>query len=194
MTPTDPRVTLRGARLDFRPVTPDDAAYVLKLRSDPAHAAHLSPVTGTVADQAAWIARCKAREAAGEEVYHVIQRKDATPCGLVRLYDIRAETFTWGSWILDAGKPAKAALDSAVMVYDWGFTRLGLGRAVFAVDRANARVLAFHDRFGATRTGADARDIHYVYDRDRFLADRPGFRRVLGADPRGPGRRAFTSR
>ena len=90
----------------------------------PADNVHLSKVTGTVGDQRRWIADYKAREAAGREFYYVIARSDGTRCGLVRLYDIGPDRFTWGSWILDHNKPPKAALESAVRIYDIGFGRL----------------------------------------------------------------------
>jgi hypothetical protein len=84
----------------------------------------------------------------------------------VRLYGIdrAAGTFTWGSWILDAAKPPMAALDTAVRLYRHAFDDLGLTRAVFDVRAANARTLAFHDRFGARRTGSDGRDVFFVLE------------------------------
>ncbi len=159
---------IAGARVDLRPVRVEDAAYIHGLRTDPAYNAHLSPVSGTADDQAAWISSYKEREAAGGEIYFIIERKDGKPCGTVRLYDITADSFTWGSWILDEGKPAKAALDSAMLVYRVAFERLGLERAVFDVRRDNARTLAFHDRFGAMRVGEDDLNIYYTYEKEAF--------------------------
>ena len=79
---------MTGSRLRLRPVMPEDAAFIHGLRTDPAYNTHLSPVTGTVDDQRAWIEAYKVREAAGEEIYYVIERRDGVPCGVVRLYDI----------------------------------------------------------------------------------------------------------
>jgi RimJ/RimL family protein N-acetyltransferase len=97
----------------------------------------------------------------------------------VRLYDIEGDRFTWGSWILDANKPPKAALESAVLIYDIGFRAFGKARAVFDVRRDNARTLAFHRRFGATETGTDDQNVYFTYPRDRFLADRPSHLAVV---------------
>lgn len=157
-----------GVRVDLRPVEVGDAGYIHGLRTDPAYNAHLSAVTGTAEDQAAWISAYKQREATGEELYFIIERKDGQPCGTVRLYEITSDSFTWGSWILDEGKPPKAALDSAILVYRMAFERLGLRRAVFDVRKDNARTLAFHDRFGAPRVRDDDLNIYYVYERDTF--------------------------
>ncbi len=169
-----------GVRLNLRLIEPDDAGYVYGLRTNPAYNAHLSEVTGTVEDQRRWIEGYKSREAVGREYYFVIERRDTgTPCGVVRLYDISSDSFTWGSWILDHNKPTKAALESAVLIYRIAFERLSLSRAVFDVRRENDNTLSFHRRFGATETHADDRDVFFVYPRERFEADQEGLAAAL---------------
>lgn len=164
--------TVEGVFLRLRPVQVDDASYIFRLRSDPRYATHLSPITGTVEDQRRWIQNYKEREAEGLEIYYVIERRDEIPCGLVRLYNIGSDIFTWGSWILDENKTPKAALESSLLSYDVGFNKLGLRKAVFDVRRNNHHALAFYRRFGAVETGADDQDIFFVYERERFLVDR----------------------
>lgn len=169
-----------GPSLRFRLIQPQDANYVYTLRKDPAYNQHLSEVRGTAEDQRRWIEGYKTREAQGLEYYYVIERRDdARRCGLVRLYDIDTDHFTWGSWILDHNKPPKAALESAVLIYDVGFSFLGLARAVFEVRRDNDRALAFHRRFGAQETHADAVDTFFTYSREIFLHDRAAHLAVL---------------
>jgi RimJ/RimL family protein N-acetyltransferase len=160
-------LVLTGYRVILREAGPEDAAYLHGLRTDPTLAAHLSPPPPSVAAQRHWLEGYAARAAAGIERYFVIHRRDdGRPCGAVRLYriDRAASTFTWGSWILDDAKPPMAALDSAVRVYRHAFDDLGLTRAVFDVRADNARTLAFHDRFGAQRTGTDGRDVFFMLD------------------------------
>lgn len=170
---------IEGPSLVLRLITPDDAAYVHGLRLDPAYNAHLSEVRGTVEDQRVWIEAYKAREAAGQEFYYIITRSDGTRCGTVRLYDITGDSFTWGSWILDRNKPPKAALESAVLVYEVAFKVLGIERAVFEVRMDNLNTLAFHRRFGATETHRTDHDIFFTYPRARFDADRDGYFALL---------------
>lgn len=165
---------VNGLRLRLRPVELSDAAYIHGLRTDSALNAHLSAVTGTVADQRAWIADYLRREAAGHEVYFVIERRaDGQSCGVVRLYGIAADRFTWGSWILDAGKPPKAALESAILSMGFGFEVLSLEQAEIDVRCGNHHAIAFYRRFGATETGADGLNLYFTHQRARFLADRP---------------------
>ena len=122
MTSTPPSV--EGIFLRLRPVEPADAQYIHQLRTDPRYNAHLSPVTGSVDDQRAWIERYKQREEHGAEIYFIIERKDERPCGTVRLYDFTDDSFTWGSWILDETKPPKAALESVLLSLYHGFDTL----------------------------------------------------------------------
>ena len=170
---------VEGPNLTLRLIEPEDAPYVYSLRTNPLYNSHLSKVTGTVDDQQQWIASYKAREAAWQELYYVIEQKDGTRCGLVRLYDIEAGSFTWGSWILDENKPRKAALESALLVYEIGFERLGCDRAVFDVRSDNNHTLAFHRRFGANETDADELNVYFYYARSTFNADRVIYLKLL---------------
>lgn len=167
------RVT--GPNLVLRLITPDDAEYVHQLRTDPAYNAHLSQVRGTMEDQRRWIEAYKAREIERRELYYVIERQDGVRCGLVRLYEITPESFTWGSWILDSNKPRKAALESAVLSFGVGFDGLSLKSAFVDVRRDNDKALAFYRRLNMTELRQDDRDIFFIYPRERFEADRQGF-------------------
>lgn len=175
------RVSLRvdGVQLSLRLVQPEDAAYIHELRTDPAYNGHLSTVTGTVEDQRNWIEVYKTRETVGTEFYFVIERKDQVRCGVVRLYDITDDQFTWGSWILDHNKPRKAALESAVLIYRYGFEVLGLSRSIFDVRRGNEKTLAFHRRLKATQIDEDDQNIYFVYSRAQFTADKSAHMDVL---------------
>ena len=164
---------IMGQRLRLRLVTPEDAPFIHGLRTDPAYNRHLSPVTGTVEDQRVWILAYKAREAAGEEYYYIIERLDGVPCGVVRLYGITKDSFTWGSWILNADKPPKAALESAALSFVIGFEMLGLRRADIDVRKDNAKAIRFYRRFGMVETGSDPENLYFELTRSRFLALRP---------------------
>ena len=169
-----------GIRLRLRLVEPDDAEYIFSLRTDPAYATHLSSVSGTVEDQRAWIRAYKAKEAAGSEFYFVIERRDTgEPCGLVRLYDIEGDRFTWGSWILDETKPSKAALESAVLIYRVGFDLLAKRISVFEVRNENTHTISFHRRFGAHQTGRDSVSTYFEYSVSQFRDDKPRYSKLL---------------
>lgn len=164
---------VHGVRLRLRLVQPDDAEYIHGLRTDPAYNTHLSQVTGTAEDQRRWIEGYKEREAAGQEAYYLIERLDnGRRCGLVRLYDIDNDRFTWGSWILDANKPTKAALESAVLSLGVGFAELGRSLALIDVRHENTHATAFYRRFGMDQVGKDELNLYFEYPKSRFETDR----------------------
>lgn len=165
---------VEGPSLALRLVKPDDAEFIFNLRTNPMYDAYLSKVGGTIADQRHWIEAYKERERRLAELYYLIERlDDSVSCGLVRLYHISNEKFTWGSWILDHNKPSKAALESAVLIYTIGFELLDIPRSVFDVRIENKRTIAFHERFGARQTHATDVDVHFELAREKFLGDKP---------------------
>lgn len=176
---------VEGPNLILRLIRPEDADYVHALRTDPAYNRHLSEVRGTAEDQRRWIEGYKAREAVLRELYYVIERKDGTRCGLVRLYDIGADSFTWGSWILDHNKTRKAALESAVLSFGVGFDGLGLSQALVDVRIGNAQALAIYQRLGMIELRRDDQDIYFTYPRVRFEADRAGYLAILEEERAG---------
>lgn len=172
---------VQGPNLTLRLIEPEDTAYVHGLRTDPAYNRHLSEVRGTVETQRKWIEGYKARESDGHELYYVIERKDGTRCGLVRLYEIEKAHFTWGSWILDENKPPKAALESAVLSFGVGFDALGCDLAYVVVGVENTHAEAFYRRFGMSETHRTAQEIYFEYHRARFEADRKQYQVVINS-------------
>jgi RimJ/RimL family protein N-acetyltransferase len=175
---------INGVQLSLRLVQPEDAQYIHGLRTDPTYNGHLSTVTGTVEDQRRWIEAYRTREAAGSEYYFVIERKDGVRCGVVRLYDITGDQFTWGSWILDQNKPRKAALESAVLSFGVGFDTLGLDMANVDVRVENTHAEAFYRRLGMTETHRTEQDIFFVYSRAQFDATKDAYFSILKQENR----------
>ena len=175
---------VEGPNLTLRLIEPEDAAYVHSLRSNPAYNTHLSKVTRTVDDQRTWIEDYKSREALGQELYYVIERKDGTRCGLVRLYDIEAASFTWGSWILDKNKPRKAALESAILSFGVGFDVMERAVANVDVRLENRHATSFYERLGMTETHRIDGQIFFAYPRARFDADKEAYFSILEQEKR----------
>ena len=164
----------------MRLVESSDAAFIHGLRTDPDFNRHLSAVTGDVEDQRAWIENYKQREAEGREFYYVFERlDDGRACGVVRLYELEPGSFTWGSWIMAANKPAKGALESALLSFTMGFEQLDRPLALVDVRRDNDHALAFYQRLGMRELRRDEQDIYMDYSREQFRETRDGLWRVV---------------
>ena len=153
---------LYSRTIKIRPVREQDAGFILKLRLDERYNEFLSSTSADVESQIAWIRRYKEDEEKGIQFYFIIERLDNTPCGAVRIYDLRSESFCWGSWILNEDKTKFAALESAFLVYKFGFNNLGYGKSHFEVMKENKKVISFHEKMGAIRTGED--EMNYYFE------------------------------
>lgn len=139
----------------IRFVEESDANFILKLRLDEKYNKFLSDVNPDIQAQKNWIKKYKNDEVEKRQFYFIIERNDGIPCGTVRIYDIREDSFCWGSWILNEDKTPYAALESAFLVYQFGFDVLGLEKSHFDVRKGNSKVISFHRKMGAVKTDED---------------------------------------
>ncbi len=146
-----------GKPLFFRNAAVEDAAFILSLRTDTGKSRYLSPVSGVLAEQRAWLKRYAQ---ANDQAYFIIEYQ-GTPIGTVRLYDPQGDSFCWGPWILHSSFPTHAAMESALMVYAYAVDCLGFAAAHFDVRKDNERVWQFQGRFGPVKT-TDI-DLNYFY-------------------------------
>lgn len=163
----------------FRLVEQSDAEFILSLRTNPKKNKYLSTVNQSLADQQAWIKSYKQREYQKEEFYYVISDHENNDLGLVRIYDIQGNSFSWGSWIIIDGAPPYVAIESALLVYEIGFYKLGFTESHFEVLRENKSVLKFHLRFGAQVTGESKEKIFLSIGIDAYEEARKKYTRYL---------------
>lgn len=152
--------------IGLRLVEEQDAEFILSLRLDERYNRFLSGVTPDVEAQKAWIRKYKNDEAAGLQYYFIIERLDGTPCGTIRIYDLRPDSFCWGSWILNENKTRYAAIESALLIYEIGFDQLGFAKSHFDVMKGNEGVISFHKRMGAVVTGEDEQNFYFEITRE----------------------------
>lgn len=165
--------------IGLRLARPSDAAFILSLRLDESRNQYLSKVADDVEAQKRWLAQYVERERAGTERYYVILDKEDRDIGMVRVYDYRGDSFSWGSWIMRADAPNYAAIETAVSIYELGFGRLGFKRSHFEVMHGNQRVIDFHLFFGAKKTTRDDEQQQFELTLADYLAGRKRYRRFL---------------
>lgn len=166
---------VHGKTLRFRDATISDAAFILSLRTDEDKSRYLSPVTGAIVDQQAWLHSYLQMD---NQAYFIIEHSGES-IGTVRLYESKGDSFCWGSWILAASCPNHAAIESALMVYSYALDYLGFDKAHFDVRKGNESVWQFHERFGARRVGESELDFYYEIDRPSIEISRDRYRRYL---------------
>lgn len=158
---------IKGKNILFRLIEVADASFVLDLRKSP-RGRFLSDIDDDVKKQEEWISNYKIREKNNEEFYFIIEHESAGKVGALRLYDFKNDSFCWGSWIVKEGAPSMTALESALLVYEFGFFHLKFVRSHFAVRKDNQKIIAFHQRFGAKITGEDDVTSYFEITREEY--------------------------
>lgn len=166
----------------FRLAEISDAGFIHSLRMDETYNKHLSIVENDVSKQEKWLADYKKREELKQEYYYIIHRKhDFLQIGTVRIYDFleTEKSFCWGSWILNHNKTRYAALECALLIYDFAFFELGFKRCHMDIRKENLKVIEFHKKFGVNivaETEADLLGHFYVED---YLKVKPEILKII---------------
>ncbi|UQB42409.1 GNAT family N-acetyltransferase [Thiomicrospira microaerophila] len=168
-----------GKSINLRLAALSDAEFILALRTQTDKTRHLNPVENNLKNQQQWLKAYQLRQQAGLEYYFIIESQQHEPLGLVRVYDLQPESFCWGSWLIKDGAPQTTAIQSALLIYEFGFQQLGYKKAHFDVRKANQRVIAFHQRFGARIIGEDALNYYFNYTYEDYLTIKQKYRRFL---------------
>lgn len=162
---------LKSNHLVFKLVEEEDAKFILELRKNENLNKYISSTEISVEQQRDWIKNYKNKEKLGTEFYFRIDKKDGEKLGFVRVYNIDkdSKTFTWGSWIIKEERPKYAAIESALIIYEYAFFELGMEKAIFDVRKENVGVLKFHNRFGAIKIDETELDEFFEIPKEKYI-------------------------
>ncbi|MFT0213779.1 GNAT family N-acetyltransferase [Pseudomonas sp. F1_0610] len=152
---------LESKTIRLRLVEEADAEFILSLRLDNRYNQFLSLVDSNLAGQISWIRSYKLEEKEKKQYYFVIERLDGVRCGTIRVYDLKLDSFCWGSWILNENKTRYSALESAFLIYQFGFEILGYNKSHFDVMKENKSVISFHKKMGANIVREDSINFYF---------------------------------
>ena len=142
---------IEGSAYRLRPANDLDADFIIALRTDPALTRFLPRVQASRENQLAWFASYYKKPG---DYYFVIERREGDVAeGTVGLYDVGKEPAgaEWGRWVLRPG--SLAAVESALLIYQFGFVSLALKHIYCRSFADNLSVLSIHDRSGARQRG-----------------------------------------
>ena len=170
---------LEGKNINLRTVEIEDADFIYTMRQNREKTKYLSKVTGTVDSQKEWIKNYKQREDEEKEFYFIIESKNKDKFGLVRIYDLKNDSFCWGSWLIKEDTPKTTAIESALQIYEFGFYKLGFEKSHFDVRKGNDKVIAFHQRFGAKIVSEDELDYFFNFEKSDYEITKEKYKRYL---------------
>lgn len=138
-------------RYRLRPVTIEDATFIVKLRTGPGLSRFVHETSPRVEDQVAWLEAYFAR--AGDYYFIVEDASSGEPQGTIGLYNVAADSSSGeaGRWVLKRG--SLAAVECVWMICEVAFAKLGLKSVRCQTWIDNRRVISFLDSFGVPRLG-----------------------------------------
>ena len=157
----------------LRLATISDCSFIFQTRVNPELGEFLGGPPKSLEDQIAWFHRYSERNARREEFYFVIcDAESASPCGLLRVYDIRNEHCTWGSWVLVKARPQGSAIASAFLSFRFIFEELKLSHVKLRVHRENVRAQRLYHLFGFEVTSSLEQEDEMTLHADKFSSER----------------------
>lgn len=139
---------LLGKTISLSPVNLCDAEFILSLRMDPHFSKYLHPIDGKLESQKEWI---KAQRLRVNDYYFLIRNISNSPVGTISLYNICGDQGEFGRWISPFNP--LYALESVLIIHDFGFNTLGLNSIYSATNTLNRSAINLNSSFGAMYTG-----------------------------------------
>lgn len=173
---------LKSSTIQLRLADELDAEFILSLRTNESYNKYLSKTEDDLVKQREWLVDYKILEKLGQEFYFIIQRNsDSLPIGTVRIYDFidKNDSFCWGSWILNENKTRYAALECALLIYDYAFLELGFKRCHMNIRKDNLKVIEFHKKSGVKIIGETDLDLLGHYYPENYLRFKAEIKKVI---------------
>lgn len=157
-----------GRSVKLRMVKVSDAEFIYRLRNRDYVTEFLQPPK-SCNKQRKWIREYKNREAQGADYYFIVLTAHGSPVGTVRLYNVTADAFEWGSWVL-ARERDKSVVEESIILSLWvGFELLKKSRCVLSVKKNNIRGLTVYERAGFSKVYDDGQDFQLCLAMEDFL-------------------------
>lgn len=154
-----------------RLVNVDDAEYILSLRTNPKLNKYIHTTECNLSLQKEWIRQYKERESLGIEYYFIFYYL-CEPVGVCRIYDIKDDRGTVGSWICSPNISEELPLLTLIITRNILFEILDAKYDLFDVRINNKKVRKMHLLFGALQIKEDDINAYYVLDEDTYVINR----------------------
>ena len=152
----------------LRLIEKSDAAFIIDLRTDQKLGQNISWTSSNINDQISWISKYKKREAQKKEFYFIFEDSNQKPWGTIRLYDLKENSFTIGSWICLPDNKEQLAIKAWLLSVEYGFEKLGFNKCLFDVRKKNTSVLYFAYLFHPEKINEDELNYYFSLDKDKF--------------------------
>ena len=161
--------------LHVRLVNEDDSAFIVSLRTDSQRGQFLGDTDESVEKQRGWIREYKIRERAGHEYYFIFETPKGERLGVSRIYDIKEETFTTGSWVFKKDSPFGAAFLGDIICHEIAFELFPNSVNLHDVRKANMGVRKYADEFHPKLLFETELTQYYMNTRENYLKHKDSY-------------------
>lgn len=165
--------------LQVRLVQEKDAEFIVKLRTDESLGQYIHATSTDVNKQIEWIKEYKTREQNGAD-YYFIYSMDGKPIGVNRIYNIKDDSATTGSWVCVKDINPAYSIITMLIVREILFEMLNISVNIFEVNKQNTRVLKIHQMMGAEMIHEDDINFYFKQTSIDFVDNRNRMVKLLG--------------
>lgn len=156
---------LIGQFVDLKEADISDADFILKLRCDEVKSKFLHKTENDIGKQIAYLKKYKEKT---DEWYFIVLNKQGEKIGTNRIYNIKDDCFTTGSWIMADGCTSEEVFESDYLVRMYGFETLGFNKTRLDVKKGNKKVISYHKMLGAIVYTEDEESVYLEILKDVY--------------------------
>ena len=138
----------------------NDAEFILGLRTNPSKNKYLNYTEPNLENQIIWLKEYKLREERGEELYYIIY-ENHIPVGTIRIYNIKDNECTTGSWLFSSNTYQLTPIISELLIYEIVYNILKKSTVLFDVRKENKKVVNYHKFKMITLINEDEGNLYY---------------------------------
>lgn len=155
-----------------------DSEFLLSLRTDEKLSRFLHATDNSLEKQRQWMRAYKKREMEGTDYYFIYSIGD-TPFGANRIYDIKDNVGTGGSWICKRQTEPEYSVATLLIMRDIMFEVLGLEYDKFDVRKKNTHVQKLHILMGAKKIGETTLDDLFILNKKDYAENKRNIINIL---------------
>ncbi len=164
--------TIHKYGIILRLVQEEDAAFILKLRTNSLLNKYISPTSFNISDQINWIRDYKIRELTGHEYYYIAEDQNGNMYGTIRIYNFDEKSFEIGSWLFLPNSPLGMAVKAQFIGFETGFEILNAEFCRLQIRKENKVVLKYMQDFETNLVREDELNYYFTLTKENFYKRR----------------------
>lgn len=158
-----------------------DSEFLLSLRTDEKLSRFLHATDNDLEKQRQWMCAYKKREMEGTDYYFIYSIANS-PFGANRIYDIKDNVGTGGSWICKPQMDPEYSVATLLIMRDIMFEILGLEYDKFDVRKGNTHVRKLHLMMGAKKIGETELDDLFILSKEDYVENKKNIIEMLNLE------------